>query len=70
MTRMICLRASSDFKKLTKHENAARYGMTAPAEKLCDTPQNLRQAGAFVFNSAGAVLSSPFVLAGKIVGGN
>ncbi|RSC21487.1 MULTISPECIES: alpha/beta hydrolase [Rhizobium/Agrobacterium group] len=33
-------------------------------------PQNLRQAGAFVFNSAGAVLSSPFVLAGKIVGGN
>ncbi len=33
-------------------------------------PQNIRQAGAFVFNSAGAVLSSPFILAGKIVGGN
>lgn len=35
-----------------------------------DAAPNLRHAGAFVFNSAGAVISSPFVLAGKIVGGN
>ncbi|MGA0565158.1 alpha/beta hydrolase [Ancylobacter sp. VNQ12] len=29
----------------------------------------LRQAGAFVFNAVGATISSPFVLAGRVVGG-
>ena len=31
--------------------------------------QNLRQAGAFVFNTAGTVLSAPFTLAGKALAG-
>ncbi|MES4992482.1 hypothetical protein ACTJJ7_12215 [Phyllobacterium sp. 22229] len=30
---------------------------------------DVRQAGAFVFNAVGVALSSPFLLAGKIVGG-
>lgn len=33
------------------------------------TQPDLRRAGAFVFNAVGATISSPFVLAGKVVGG-
>jgi hypothetical protein len=38
---MICLRASSDFKQLTKHENDALRGITAAPENLCDAPLTL-----------------------------
>lgn len=31
---------------------------------------DLRESGAFVFNAVGTTLSSPFILAGKVVGGN
>ncbi|WP_245427417.1 alpha/beta hydrolase [Pleomorphomonas carboxyditropha] len=60
------LEAPDDFK----HGRFAQLATLYP--KLAGTNQpgpGLRQAGAFVFNAVGATLSSPFVLAGKVVGG-
>ena len=39
MTRMICLRASSDCKRLTKHENTGLGWVIAASKSVCDTPQ-------------------------------
>ena len=38
MTRMICLRASSDCKRLTKHENTGLGWVIAASRSVCDTP--------------------------------
>lgn len=40
MTRMICLRASSDCKRLTKHENTGLGWVIAASRSVCDTPGN------------------------------
>lgn len=40
MTRMICLRASSDCKRLTKHENTGLGWVIAASRSVCDTPSN------------------------------
>ena len=63
------IEASDSFRHNRFVGLAAYYPKLSGRDGTSD-PRNLRQAGAFVFNSAGAVLSSPFVLAGKIVGGN
>ncbi len=42
MTRMICLRASSDCKRLTKHENTGLGWVIAASRSVCDTPINER----------------------------
>lgn len=39
MTRMICLRASSDCKRLTKHENTGLGWVIAASRSVCDTPK-------------------------------
>lgn len=46
----------------------SRYRGFADAESYRADP-GLRHTGAFVFNAVGATLSSPFVLAGQIIGG-
>ena len=63
------IEASDSFRHNRFVGLAALYPKLSGRDGTGDT-RNIRQAGAFVFNSAGAVLSSPFVLAGKIVGGN
>ena len=40
-TRTICLRASSDLKRLTKHENQPRNGLILTALKVCDKPATI-----------------------------
>ena len=43
MTRMICLRASSDCKRLTKHENTGLGWVIAASRSVCDTPVTFQQ---------------------------
>ena len=69
MNRVILLPSSSDFKKLTKHENDADHSTNRACLKLCDEPRNsLGQLGA-VLNvfTAGLLLINevaPFSLQG------
>lgn len=62
------LKANDSFRHTRFAALATMYsklsGSDANRERL-----DLRQTGAFVFNTFGATISSPFVLAGKVVGG-
>ncbi|WP_337266896.1 alpha/beta hydrolase [Oryzifoliimicrobium ureilyticus] len=53
------------------HDRYARLAAMYPqlAEKDKNGSGNIRKAGAFIFNSVGATLASPFTLAGKVVSG-
>lgn len=56
-----------------KHNRFSELAVLAPkiaAQSAGGSGSNFRQAGAFVFNTMGATLASPFVLAGKVVGGD
>ncbi|WP_336509856.1 recombinase family protein [Agrobacterium tumefaciens] len=58
MTRMICLRASSDCKRLTKHENTGLGWVIAASRSVCDTPENIdttTSGGRLVFHLFGAL---------------
>lgn len=62
------LDASDSFRHDRYVSLAKLYPRLASAEQQ-SAGRQLRQAGAFVFNSVGATLSSPFALAGKALGG-
>ncbi len=62
------LKTSDSFKHNRFVALAALYPKLSAADND-GAKQDLRQAGAFVFNSVGATLSSPFLLDGKLVGG-
>ncbi|MBK0024036.1 alpha/beta fold hydrolase [Ochrobactrum sp. S46] len=62
------LKTSDSFK----HNRFAALAALAPklsADGANGSNPGLRQAGAFVFNTVGATLSTPFLLAGKVVAG-
>lgn len=59
------LDAPDDMKHGRFFEMAALYPKLAKSDQ---SKVSLRQTGAFVLNAVGATLSSPFVLAGKVVG--
>ncbi len=50
-----------------RHDRFAELAAVIPRD--ADQRGDLRQAGAFVFNTVGATLASPFTLAGRVVGG-
>ncbi|WP_336509957.1 recombinase family protein [Agrobacterium tumefaciens] len=55
---MICLRASSDCKRLTKHENTGLGWVIAASRSVCDTPENIdttTSGGRLVFHLFGAL---------------
>ncbi|WP_370675634.1 alpha/beta hydrolase [Pleomorphomonas sp. PLEO] len=61
--------SSLDAPDELKHGRFAELATLYPKlAKLNQSKVSLRQTGAFVLNAVGATLSSPFVLAGKVVG--
>ncbi|KPH81392.1 alpha/beta hydrolase [Bosea vaviloviae] len=63
------LKSSDSFKHSRFAELAALYPKLSAAHAN-GAPLDLRRSGAFVFNAVGATVSSPFLLAGKVVGGD
>lgn len=63
------LKSSDSFKHSRFAELAALYPKLSAANTN-GAPFDLRRSGAFVFNAVGATVSSPFLLAGKVVGGD